>query len=498
VYLSIEGLTYKNSLVMIMNRRHFLASSISAALSLTGCSSDNSIEKNTSDLGNNLSYGNTNKIKQSFFIPPELTGTMINGRLNYNLNLQEGVSQFIDNLSTPTWGINGNFLGPTIRLKNGSDVNLNFTNNLTETTTMHGHGMHLPAKMDGGIHQPITPGSTWTSSYTVNQHACTNWYHPHLMEKTAEHVIHGLAGLIIIDDADSEALDLPKRYGIDDIPVIVQDRNFNPDGSFDYSPTMREKTRGWFADNFLVNGVIDSVLNVEAKQVRFRLLNGSNSRVYNFAFASGKAFKQIATDNSFLEAPVTLTELRLSPAERAEIVVDFSNDIGAQEILKDLSSGIDLFTVNINRISNVYTTLPNQLVTLDKFDPMDAVNIRSFTLSGGMGVMRINGVTMDPDVINETVPINAIEIWEVTNVMNMVHNFHIHATHFLILERNGSALNVAENEKAYKDTVYLGPNESVKFIVKMVDYADDTNTYMYHCHILEHEDIGMMGQFVVV
>jgi FtsP/CotA-like multicopper oxidase with cupredoxin domain len=129
------------------------------------------------------------------------------------------------------------------------------------------------------------------------------------------------------------------------------------------------------------------------------------------------------------------------------------------------------------------------------------VNTRIFALSGGMGQLRINGVTMDLNFINETVPLDVVEIWEVTSNMNMVHNFHIHATHFQIIERNGSAANVPANEQGFKDTVYLPPNETVKFIVKMVDYSSAStpdNAYMYHCHILEHEDAGMMGQFVVV
>jgi len=223
--------------------------------------------------------------------------------------------------------------------------------------------------------------------------------------------------------------------------------------------------------------------------------------VYTFAFASGKAFKQIASDNAFLEAPVSLTQLQLSPAERAEIVIDFSGDFGNEEIFTDITTSADLFKVSVSKVATAITTLPTQLISLAKLNPASAVNTRIFTLSGGMGQLRINGVTMDPNVINETVPLDAIEIWEVTNNMNMVHNFHIHATHFQVIERNGSAANVAANEQGFKDTVYLPPNETVKFIVRMVDYASvgaPDNAYMYHCHILEHEDAGMMGQFVVV
>jgi len=479
-----------------MERRLFLSASIAAALGLTACGGSGS-----NGGGNNggSGGGNGSTFKNPFAIPDELTGTLQNGRIQYDLSLQTGSTQFIDsNTNTPTWGINGSYLGPTLRLKNGTDIDIHYKNNLPEATTMHGHGMHVPAAMDGGIHQVIPAGQTWTSSYRVNQHASTNWYHPHLMGKTAEHVMHGLAGLIIIDDNESERLDLPKRYGIDDIPVIVQDRRFNSDGSFDYNPSRREIMHGWKGDTYLVNGVIKPYLDLEAKQIRFRILNGSNARIYRFAFASGRSFKQIATDNAFLESPVELTQLVLSPAERAEIVVDFSANKGMTDIFKDSASGAELFKVNINQDASATTQLPTQLVNLPKLDPTTTVNTRSFTLSGYRGQLVINGQAMDKNVINETIPVDAVEIWEVTNAMGMNHNFHIHATHFQLLERNGSANNVAANERGYKDTVYIPPGESVKLILKMTDYTDSSKAYMYHCHILEHEDAGMMGQFVVV
>ena len=503
-----------------MNRRQFLTSSILTALGLSSCGgSSSTISGNNSGRGTGGGTGGTggatggatggggtgggtgggnSLFNKPLIIPEEHKGKMVNGRLFYDLTLQKGTSNFLDNASTATWGINGSYLGPTLRLTNNTKVDIRYKNQLGEDTTMHGHGMHVPAKMDGAAHQIIKSGQSWTASYKVNQHACTNWYHPHLMGKTAEHVMHGLAGLIIIDDDNSKTLDLPTNYGVDDIPLIIQDRRFNSNGSFDYAPSRREMMHGWKGDTFLVNGVIKPYIEVEAKQIRFRILNGSNARIYNFAFASGRSFKQIATDNSFLESPVELTELRLSPAERAEIIVDFSHDLGKFEIFKDKNSGKELFQVNINKKAIKANALPTNLISLPSLNPSDAVNTRSFTLSGRMGQLLINGQSMNMSVVNETVPINAVEIWEVTNNMMMDHNFHIHATHFQLLERNGSAANVPANEKGFKDTVYIPPNESVKFIVKMTDYTDSNSPYMYHCHILEHEDLGMMGQFVVV
>ncbi len=475
-----------------MNRRNFLATSIATALGLSACGGSSN---NSPDSPVTLPSIFSNKL----IIPPELSSTIINNRKQFDLNIQHGTTRFLENLDTPTWGINGAYLGPTIRLTNGDSVDLKFTNSLAENTTIHGHGMHVPADMDGGVHQIIPAnGGTWTSSYTVTQHASTNWYHPHLMGKTAEHVINGLAGLIIVEDNDSASLDLPKRYGIDDIPLIVQDRRFSSDGSFDYNPTMRETMQGWKGDVMMINGVINPYVDVENKQIRFRILNGSNSRIYKFAFKSGKTFKQIATDNAFLEAPVALTELMLSPAERAEIVVDFTNDLGTNDIFYNINDGSELLKVNIKTTATSTTTVPNNLLTLPSLIAANSTNNRLFTLEGRMGSLTINNKSMDKNRIDEQVPVNKIEIWEVQNNMGMDHNFHIHATHFQLIERNGSAANVAANEKGFKDTVYVPPNESVKFIVKMTDYTDSVKPYMYHCHILEHEDAGMMGQFTVV
>lgn len=374
---------------------------------------------------------------------------------------------------------------------------------------MHNHGMHLPSNIDGGVHQVIEAGDTFIASWTVNQKACTNWYHPHLMGKTAAQVYKGLAGLVIINDIESNALDLPKTYGIDDIPLIIQDKVFNA-GQLDYSPSRQQITHGYTAETLIVNGGINPILSVETKQIRFRILNGSNARVYNFAIidsgSTRKSFTQIATDNAFLEQGVSMTSVKLSPAERIEIVVDFTNDDNGNFTLNDLDSSKEIMQINVDRPSvTPTTTMPAQLTTLSKFHLADDFNInmmlRSFTLGrtrGMNGRFTINGVSMDRAVINQRVPINTVEIWEIINPMGMVHNFHIHATHFFIIERDDDSANVPANEKGYKDTVRLEPNSSVKFVVKMVDYTTtDTTPYMFHCHILEHEDHGMMGQFTV-
>ncbi len=476
-----------------MQRRTFLALSVSTATwLLTGCGRGN---MDTSSSG--LDIINKQEFDTLLAIPPLLEPHDIAGVQHYNLTIQKSTHHFFDGYTTQTYGMNGSYLGPTLKVSNGDSISINYTNLLDETTTMHGHGMHVPANMDGGPHQKIEPNQTWSAQYTVKQKASTNWYHPHLMGKTAKHVYKGLAGFIIVEDQEIQALDLPKTYGVDDIPLVLQDRFFDANGQFDYSPSMREIMMGYKGDTFITNGVFNPYINVEAKEIRLRLLNGSNSTVYNLVFNDGRSFKQIATDNALLEGPITLNQLRLSPGERAEIVVDLTQSINQILYLQDAIQGKSFLKMNVATIASKSTVTPNILSALSFYNLNDAINTRTFTLSGSMGNLYINGASMNMNVINETIPLNQIEVWEVTNTMMMEHNFHIHATHFIIVERNGSSNNVAVNEKGYKDTVYLASGDSIKLMVRMTDYSDATNPYMYHCHFLEHEDAGMMGQFIV-
>ena len=431
-------------------------------------------------------------------IPPIAPYTLVNGIKVFDMNIHASTTEFFSGIQTRTYGINSSVLGETIRIHNGDKVQIKYHNNLSEATTMHGHGMHVPAIMDGGPKNKIQPDTTWTASYTVNQEASTNWYHPHLMGKTAEQVYMGLAGLIIIDDNQSDTLNLPKNYGVDDIPLILQDKRFDVNKQIDYSPTRMEIRRGYTSSTMLVNGAITPFVNVSTKRIRFRVLNGSNSRVYHLAFSDSRSFFQIATDGGFLEHPVAISTLVLSPGERAEIVVDFSGELNGNVILKDTKDNLDILKINVTNVATNTGILPTTLTALTTYGASDAVKIRTFVLNMVGGHMAINGKVMDIDRIDEVVPVNDIEEWDITNSMGMEHNFHIHATHFTILERDGSTTNVANNEKGYKDVVRLPPNGSVKIMVKMTDFIDGNNGYMYHCHFLEHEDDGMMGQFTVV
>jgi FtsP/CotA-like multicopper oxidase with cupredoxin domain len=440
---------------------------------------------------------------------PELeAGEMIGGQRVFDLRIQRGSMAFVTGKQTPTFGYNGEMLGPTLVMDKGDDVVLNVTNNLGEPTITHWHGLHLPAVMDGGPHQRIEDGETWRANFTILNEPATYWYHPHLDGKTADHVYHGLSGLFIIKDEVTDNLGLPQQYGIDDIPLIVQDKFFNEDGSLNY-PGMSEGVKG---DTILVNGAITPVLEVPAQVVQFRLLAASNARIHNFGFSDNRQFYQIGTDGGLLETPVPLTRLLLSTGERAEILVDFGADENREIKLRSYSSerenidaiwardlldisDFDVMTIRVAAATqDAVTRLPGSLATIARFDESQADTTRTFKLQ--MSSFRINGESMDMNRIDETVKLDDVEIWEVTNSSEMSHPFHIHDIQFLILTKNGSQ--PPNNERGWKDVVLVKPGETVRIIAQFSDFADPDTPFMYHCHILEHEDGGMMGQFVVV
>ncbi|MFT4625227.1 MAG: FtsP/CotA-like multicopper oxidase with cupredoxin domain [Myxococcota bacterium] len=496
-----------------MNRRRFL--SAAGAAWVTACadpkaSRDTGSSRDTATgptsgtgSGGTRPTGTTPPTESTLPIPPELTGVEVDGRWVYELTARPGTHHFGLGLSAATLGYNGDILGPTLRLRRGRPVTIHVTNGLDEVTTAHWHGAHVPAQMDGGPHQPIAPGARWSAEFTVNQPAATLFYHPHAMGSTGRQVYTGLAGLLVIDDDDTDALGLPQTYGVDDIPLILQDRRFTGDGELDYRLSMHDEMVGMQGDVFLTNGVVQPMLSVGSTRVRFRILNGCNARLLRLGFEDRSPMAIIAGDASLIEAPIWVDEIVLSPAERVEVVVDLTGRAGETLVLADHETGGRFLTVEVVGADDPGTVLPDRLITLPRLDPSLVAHERTFELTrtmGPTGQPRINGVSMDLAVINEVVPLDRVEIWEVSNpamgMMEMHHNFHMHATHFEVLERNG--LPPEPWETGFKDTVLLLPGDRVRLLVKHVDYADADHPYMYHCHVLEHEDAGMMGQFVVV
>jgi FtsP/CotA-like multicopper oxidase with cupredoxin domain len=441
-------------------------------------------------------------------IPPLLEPTVDDaGRKVFELAAQEGTSELIAGERTLTWGFNGPYLGPTLRASRGDEVLMRVENRLPEAmTTVHWHGMHLPAAADGGPHQPIEPGETWTPGWRIDQPAATLWYHPHPHGSTEEHVYRGLAGMFILDDARSDDLQLPHEYGVDDIPLIVQDKRLDDDGELS-SATGVISPIGQLGREILVNGTHDPYLEVTASRVRLRLLNASTARSYNFGFADGRQFDLIATDGGLLEAASRLDRVQLSPGERAEIVVELrpGEDIVLRSFEPDLGD-VDFFNARFAGADDSFDILqiraadelaespelPRGLAPRAGPDPSTAHRVRRFEL----GSRDINDLEMDPGRIDQVIPVNRPEIWEVENSSGIPHNFHPHGTRFHVIEYDGGPPPAALGGP--KDTVFIPPGVTVRFAVGFTDYTDRATPFMFHCHLLEHEDRGMMGQLVVV
>ncbi len=416
------------------------------------------------------------------------------GVSDFTLDATEGFTDFYENSITPTMGYNGTFLGPVIKVKKGDQVNMHVNNELSDATSVHWHGLEVEGSKDGGPHQMIKVGETWNPSFTIEQPAATLWFHPHVMGTTATQVYLGLAGMMIVEDDVSEELNIPKEYGVNDIPLILQDRSFNEDGSFYYGTSMMMD--GMLGDTQLVNGAITPNLDVDQIKMRFRILNGSNARNYDLRLEGGDEFYQIASDGGFLEEPVSMKSLFISPGERAEVIMDFSKYKKGDRVR--LMNGNNLvMTFTIGDEGKDETEVPAKLTEIIPFDEKDVTGRKTITLDGAGRMVSINGKRFDLNRIDEQVKKDALEVWEVTSQGSMMmgsigHPFHIHSTQFQILSRDGKQ--PSPNERGWKDTVFVGQGEVVKLLVKF----NHEGIFMYHCHILEHEEDGMMAQIEVV
>ena len=468
-----------------------------------------------------LAFIATIKAQSPVIIPDTLSGT------EFTLDLQNGTFQFYDGVNTTTMGVNGNILGPTLIMQKNDFVDITVNNNLNDTTTIHWHGMHVSAANDGGPHTTIAPGASWNPQFTIMDKAGTYWYHPHLHEKTNKHVSLGIAGFIIVQDDDEAALDLPRTYGVDDFPLVIQTKDFDAEKEI-VVPSNSD-------DVLMVNATIDPTLDVPAQVIRLRLLNGSSMRVFNLGLSDNGTFYQIGSDGGLLSEPLPLTRLQMAPGERAEILIDFGEKEGQTATLmsyaSELQDGIygatnagimsmmtldgykpnamngtnfDIIEFNvIAQSTDPVTTIPVTLVEVNPIPEGEANITRNLNFTPEFmgpdqlnGRFFINGTTFDMDVINYNIPLNNTEIWSITNQSGIAHPFHIHDVQFFVLDRDGNP--PPESEQGRKDVILIKPQETVRFITKFEDFANDPVPYMFHCHMLIHEDEGMMLQFKVV
>ena len=258
-------------------------------------------------------------------IPDTLSGPV------YNLDMHPDSVQFLPGVKTFTNAFNQySYLGPTLIMNKGDMINLNVQNLLDDTTTVHWHGLHVPAMADGGPHTFFLSGTTWSPMFTVMNNAATYWYHPHLHMKTGQQAMRGAAGMIIVRDSVESTLNLPRQYGVDDFPIIVQTQQFDSANQILW--------RGMHDSTIFVNGTQDPMLSVPAQIVRFRMLNASQERNYNFGFTGNMPFQVIGNDGGLLTAPVQVTRIRLSPGERVEILLDLNGMTGQQFYLMSYAS----------------------------------------------------------------------------------------------------------------------------------------------------------------
>jgi bilirubin oxidase len=455
------------------------------------------------------------------FIPDTIIGNVI------PLEIKHDHVHFFSGNQTETMGINGAILAPTIILNKGQQVTMEVTNLLFDTTTIHWHGLHVAPENDGGPHTTIPPFTMWEPSFEVLDHAATYWYHPHLHHMTNMHVQMGIAGMIIVRDPIEAALNLPRTYGYDDIPLIIQTKGFDEMNQIVIETALDTTV--------MVNATINPFVQLPAQVVRLRLLNGSSERMYNLGLTNNLAFQLIATDGGLLNAPVQLTRLKLAPGERAEILIDLSglngqilnlisfgselpNGIyGAQQPGMGAGQSIPNYSLNplngnnfevleiqvIPPYNNPVTTIPSSLAQNNPWMEGNSNASRTLTFSPQtMGPTAINGpflinnALFDMDIINYTIPLNNTEIWTLQNNTPIAHPFHIHNVPFYILDINGAP--PSPELSGRKDVVLVpGGQGKVRFITKFEDFANPDVPYMYHCHMLTHEDGGMMGQFIV-
>ncbi|MGB7301669.1 MAG: multicopper oxidase domain-containing protein [Burkholderiaceae bacterium] len=482
-------------------------------------------------------------------IPPVLE---LNGEAPASLKAVHGRHEFFAGVATPTLGFNQNYLGPVLRLQRGMVGRIKVDNQTAQPITAHWHGLHVNGVFDGGPQTAFDPGKSWSAELAVDQPAATLWYHSHVHGQTGSQVYHGLAGMMIVDDPSAGQSGLPDTYGFDDIPLIVQDRAFDTTGALVYGNRGPTMMHGFRASEIVVNGAIRPSAGVPAGLVRLRILNASNARIYHFSFEDQREFYQVGSDAGLLARPVALKTLELAPAERAEIVVDFSNGqpvrlmsaddfnspmgggmghgmgrgmghgmrggmghgmggpVARGDVLGSDAGQFEVMRFRVNsQVKTTVTKLPAVIAGAPKEPdwgkPERRVQLRLDMHTGGMGgmfgrmlrgggmnAMGINGRSMDMNRIDWQFRRNEVQRWEVISDQ-MAHPFHIHGTSFQVLTRNGSP--VPYERTGMKDVVLV--DGRVELLVRFTRGADATTPYMYHCHILEHEDAGMMGQFTV-
>jgi len=463
-------------------------------------------------------------------VPPVLTPTQSDLSTDYyNITQQVSDHIVIPGMSTPMWTYGGSFPGPTIASRSGRRTVIRHRNELPQPSVVHLHGGHTPPESDGyptdlllpvgGGDMPMSmagmpadPAASIITGerdyiYPLDQRAATLWYHDHRMGFTAATMWRGLAGFHLVHDDEEAALALPA--GDRDIPLMITDRAFAADGALLYpalDPTMTHTpgvtapyANGVTGDVILVNGAAWPLLEAEAARYRLRILNASNSRNYRLALhpppPGGGGLVQIGSDGGLLTAPLAHDAIDIMPAQRFDLVVDFSRYRPGTtvDVVNLLGTGptTSVMRIQIGRAVADDSTVPTRLSAIEPLDPTRSAVTRTFLFQniGPTEGWAINGTPFDPARADATPRLGDIEIWRFVTDFN--HPIHLHLISFQVLSRNSTT--PSAYDQGWKDTVALHPAEEVEIITRFTGYP---GRYAFHCHNLEHEDMAMMANFV--
>jgi spore coat protein A, manganese oxidase len=413
----------------------------------------------------------------------------------YAITMKPGQAEILPGLQTPILGYDGLYPGPTIRAKRDREVHVRQINDSGRELNVHLHGGITPPEYDGHPHDAIPDGAERLYKYPNPGRSATLWYHDHAHGETAKTLFAGLAAFYLLEDPEEEPLALPQ--GDYDVPLMIQDRSFNVDGSFRYRFDL---DRGFRGDTILVNGAVAPRMKVERRLYRLRFLNASNARAYLLRLGNGRKMVQVGSDQGLLKAPVVRTEIPLEPAERVDVIVDFRQfGVGSKVILHNTvgeASTSAVMRFDVVRGGTEEARIPKRLAPYEATPPITMERSWPLTFTGLAGsgsVWQIAGGGFSEMRIDARPRLGSTELWTWVNQSERTHPMHLHGYVFRVVSVNGQPPH--PGDAGWKDTVAVYPNQTVK-VQPYFDYF--TGVYVFHCHAAEHGDMSMMGQMEVV
>lgn len=401
--------------------------------------------------------------------------------------------------TTIGYAYNGRVPGPTLEVYEGDKVIVHFKNRLPEPSTIHWHGLHIPNEFDGSAFQPVPAGTDFDYVFTLQKgSAGTYWYHPHIDHNTGSQMAKGLFGSLIIRARDDPLRGIPEKL------IVLSDNRFHPDGSIDIADPESlqggiDFENGRECAHIFVNGQLEPTITIRPGEVqRWRIINASAARVFRLAIPK-QTMLHVGSDGGLFEHPVEVSEIVLSNSERVEVLIKGTGAPGTATVLQTLpydrysphTKPLDWDkTRNVLKIQyagwrvTTPVVIPASLRVVPAIDTTLAVRTRVFALGQGF----INGRLHDMSRVDETGKLGDVEIWQIENIVGMDHPFHLHGFQFQVIDRDGKP----ETFRSWKDTINVPKHSTVRFVVRFSDYP---GKWIYHCHILDHEDHGMMGVF---